>query len=97
MWYQSCLQLFLDRYPDLVVPELKPFHVQEWIDSYPSLSGGSKRNLCRSIMRAMRWAEKIGHIDKSPISPFREACWRKEGESLFRHRVAGHSLAGSRS
>jgi integrase len=69
-WYQSRLQRFLDRYPDLTVRELKPFHIQEWIDSYPKLSGGSKRNLCRSIIRAMNWAAKQGYIDKSPIAGF---------------------------
>lgn len=69
-WYRTRLQEFLLRYPDLTVPELKPFHVQEWIDSYPHLSSGSKRNLCRSIMRAMGWAEKQGYIEKSPITHF---------------------------
>ena len=76
-WYQPRLQQFVERYPDLVVPELKPFHVQEWIDSYPSLSGGSKRNLCRSIMRAMTWAEKQGYIDKSPIAHFEKPAGGK--------------------
>ena len=69
-WYQSRLQQFVKRYPDLAIADLKPFHVQEWIDSYPTLSSGSKRNLCRSIMRTMTWAEKQGYIDKSPIAHF---------------------------
>lgn len=69
-WYQSRLQRFVRWYPDLLVSELKPFHVQQWIDSHPTLASGSKRNLCRSIMRAMTWAEKQGYIDKSPLAHF---------------------------
>ena len=76
-WYQSRLQLFARRYPDLLVSDLKPFHVQDWIDSYPNLSSGSKRNFCRSIMRAMRWAEKQGRIDKSPIAHFEKPAGGK--------------------
>lgn len=33
-WYQSRLQRFATRFPDLTVAELRPFHVQQWIDSY---------------------------------------------------------------
>jgi integrase len=76
-WYQSRLQRFLDRYPGLTVPELKPFHVQEWIDGYPNLAKGSKRNLCRSIMRAMTWAEQQGIIEKSPIAHFKKPAGGK--------------------
>lgn len=77
VWYQSRLQLFVMRYPQLTVAELKPFHVQEWIDSYPDLSSGSKRNLCRSILRAMTWAEKQGYIDRSPIRGFEKPAGGK--------------------
>lgn len=67
-WYRSRLQLFVERYPDLNVSELRPYHVQEWIDSYDHLSSGSKRNHCRSIQRALHWAEEQGLIERSPIA-----------------------------
>lgn len=67
-WYQSRLQLFVTTYPDLTVSALRPFHVQQWIDSYEHLSTGSKRNYCRTIQRAMRWAEAQGLIERSPIA-----------------------------
>jgi len=69
-WYRSRLQQFVGRYPDLLVADLKPYHVQQWIDSYPTLSSGSKRNLSRAILRAMTWADKQGYIEKSPIAHF---------------------------
>src|SRR5262249_28154110 len=34
VWYQYRLQLFAQRYPDLTVGQLKPFHIQQWIDGY---------------------------------------------------------------
>jgi integrase len=66
------LQLFIDRYPDLRVGELRPYHVQEWIDSFAHLSSGSKRNHCRAIQRALHWAEEQGIIDRSPLAHFKK-------------------------
>jgi hypothetical protein len=42
VWYQAALQLFASRYPDLPVGELRPFHVQQWIDSYECVCGLAK-------------------------------------------------------
>ena len=68
-WYRDRLQLFCNWIPStLAVPELKNFHVQEWVDSFPDLAPGSKRNHCRSVQRAMRWAVRLGHIDSSPVA-----------------------------
>lgn len=71
VWYQSRLQLFVTRYPDLTVDELRPIHVQEWIDSFNG-SAGTKRNYARTIQRAMRWAAQMGCIDANPIADFRK-------------------------
>jgi integrase len=68
VWYQYRLERFAQRYPDLTTRDLKPYHVQEWLDSLDELSDGSKRNHGRTIKRCMRWAEKQGYIDRSPIA-----------------------------
>lgn len=48
-WYKDRLQMFLDHIPaGLLVQDLKPFHVQEWIDKMPHKSG-TKRNYVRSV------------------------------------------------
>jgi integrase len=70
-WYKDRLQQFVTRYPELLVGQLKPFHVQQWIDSY-KLSSGSKRNFARSIVRCMNWCEEQGLIDKSPLRHFKK-------------------------
>ena len=36
-WYRYRLQRFALRYPDLSVSELRPFHFEEWVDSYSHL------------------------------------------------------------
>lgn len=79
-WYKDRLQRFLDFVPaTLTTAQLKPFHVQQWIDAYPDLSSGSKRNYCRAVMRAMRWAEEQGYVDRSPLAHFRKPrAGRKE-------------------
>jgi len=71
-WYRSRLQLFATRYPDLTVGELRPIHVQEWIDSFPDAASGTKRNFARSIQRCLHWGEEMGIVDRSPIANFKK-------------------------
>jgi integrase len=72
-WYKDRLNLFCNAIPaDLTIDELKPFHVQQWVDSCPGLASGSKRNHCRSVVRAMRWAEQQGYVDRSPLTHFQK-------------------------
>ena len=70
-WYQYRLQSFVNTIPPgLRASDLKPFHLQKWIDAHPEWANGSKRNACRALQRAMRWAEQQGYIDRSPIAHF---------------------------
>jgi integrase len=71
VWYQTRLQLFVTRHPDLTVDQLRPIHVQEWIDSY-DVASGTKRNYARAIQRAMRWALHMGCINANPIADFQK-------------------------
>lgn len=80
-WYRSRLQLFVDRYPDLMVDQVRPFHAQEWVDSYPDLSSTTRRNYLRSIKRCLRWAKQQGYVDTNPVADMelpaatsRESC-----------------------
>ncbi len=58
-WYKDRLQAFIDYIPEgLLVHQLKPFHVQEWVDAMPH-SPGTKRNYIRAVKRAMKWAEEL--------------------------------------
>lgn len=71
VWYQSRLQHFVTRYRDLTVEDLRPIHVQEWIDSIDG-APGTKRNYARTIQRAMRWAAQMGCIEVNPIADFQK-------------------------
>lgn len=65
-WYRYRLQRFIERYPDLRSANLRPYHVEQWADTYP-LSVTSRRNYLRSVKRCMKWAKKQGYIDNNPI------------------------------
>ncbi len=54
-WYQYRLERFCQRYPDLVANEIRPYHVQQWVDSYEELSKTSRRNYVRSVKRCVKW------------------------------------------
>jgi integrase len=53
---------------DLAVGQLKPFHVNQWIDAtYGKLSANARRNSIRAVQRAFNWAVDEGHLAASPI------------------------------
>lgn len=66
-WYRYRLQRLCERYPDLNANELKPFHIQQWVDSY-ALSRTSKRNYVRTIKRCCKWAVQQGYLEQNPIA-----------------------------
>jgi integrase len=67
-WYRSRLQQFVDRYPSLTVDRLRPYHVQQWVDSHEGIKRTTQRNYFRSIKRCMKWALQQGYIDHNPIA-----------------------------
>jgi hypothetical protein len=79
-WYKDRLNVFCNSIPaDLTTEQLKPHHVQKWVDAQDNLASGSRRNLIASVKRAMRWAEEQGYVERSPIALMRKpACGRKE-------------------
>ena len=67
-WYRARIQAFartIDR--RLVVPDLKPIHVERWVDANPDWSSSHQRGSKVAVQRAFAWAEKMGVIDRSPI------------------------------
>lgn len=61
------LERFAQKYPSLLVTELKPFHVQQWVDSY-DFSSTSQRNYVRSVKRCLNWAVQQGYLEHNPIA-----------------------------
>jgi integrase len=65
-WYRFRCQRFCERYPNLRLDQLKPYHVQEWADGY-EFSKTSRRNYLRAVKRSFSWAAKQGYVDQNPI------------------------------
>lgn len=65
-WYRYRLQRFVDKYPEMRVSSLKPFHVEEWVEEY-DIAQTTRRNYFRSIKRCLAWAKRQGRIDANPI------------------------------
>ena len=66
-WYRQLLQRFCAKHPSLSVAELRPYHVQQWVDESAHLSQSSRRNRIRSVKACMRWSLLQGYIDKNPL------------------------------
>ena len=66
-WYRQRLQLLVERYPKMRVSELRPFHVQQWVDERKGLKQTTKRNYLRTVKRCLSWAKQQGYIDVNPV------------------------------
>lgn len=67
-WYLDYLQSFARTLPKgIATSKLRPFHVQQWVDSQPGWKTG-KRGAITAVQRAFNWAEKMGHVERSPLS-----------------------------
>src|SRR5947207_7083000 len=54
-------------YRHLPVQELKPIHVERWVDAHPGWSPSHQRGCKVAVQRALVWADKMGVIERNPI------------------------------
>jgi hypothetical protein len=72
-WYLVQLTAFAHALPqDLTVTALRPYHLQEYLDSRTTWSNGSKRGAIVAIKRALNWAEKQSRNDRNPLRHFEQ-------------------------
>lgn len=84
---------------ELTTEQLKPFHVQEWVDGKISWSGGMKRGALIAVQRAFNWAVRSGHLDRSPVAHLEKPaaytaarCSRSVGRVATLFKNAGRSF-----
>lgn len=79
-WYKDRINSFCKSIDaTLTVEQLKPHQVQKWVDSQTGLAPGSRRNCITAMKRAMKWAEELGYIDRSPLRHMKKpAAGRRE-------------------
>lgn len=74
-WYANYLNMFT-AYPgivDIEMMDLKPYHVQEWIDSHGEKWGNNYRGgAAVAVKRVYNWAEEQGYVDNSPIKKLKK-------------------------
>lgn len=66
-WYWWWLQSFVRRNPELTIDELRPYHVQEWVDGQ-DIAPTTQRNCIRAVKRSIKWAHRQGYIDANPLA-----------------------------
>jgi integrase len=69
-WYQKHIQGFcnsLTRPARMPAFQLRPFHVQEWVDQHDTWGPNQKRGAIVAVSRPFNWAVRAGHIDVSPV------------------------------
>jgi len=66
-WYRYRLERFVRKFPDMVADEVRPHHVEAWVDDY-DFSVTSRRNYMRVVKRCMSWAVKQGLLSFNPVA-----------------------------
>lgn len=69
------LQKFLDHLKARATSpalDLRPFHVNEWLDGHPDWGQTYRRNAIASIKRAFVWGEEEGHLDRNPLKSLKK-------------------------
>jgi integrase/recombinase XerD len=66
-WYRYRLERFVRAFPDLRSADVRPFHVETWVNEY-RFSQTSRRNYLRSVKRCLNWAVKQGYLDRNPVA-----------------------------
>jgi integrase len=64
--YKKLLKRFVDDNRDRDTKELKPFHVQKWLDKQ-EWGNTYKCGMVTAIKRCFNWARKQGYISENPI------------------------------
>ncbi len=68
LWYQKRAQSFAKTIPaKLLAEDLRPYHIEAWLSRHRTWNPGMRRGAMLAIQRAMNWAVKMGHLDRSPL------------------------------
>jgi site-specific recombinase XerD len=69
-WYRIRIQSFLDHLATpAVLPavDLKPYHVQVWVDARPDWGSTFRHGAIAAIQRPFNWAVDLDYLDRSPV------------------------------
>src|SRR5581483_10965692 len=98
-WYQKHVEDFLNSLPDrhtITVAELKPFHVENWVDARREARPGGRpwgpnhrRGAITAVVRAFSWAEKKGHIPANPLRGVEKPPAKRREQVLTPAEFAG--------
>jgi integrase len=69
-FYKGYLQRFVDLHGNVLVRELKRFHVTHWLDASPERGEGGQRAALTALKRAFNWAVDEEHIKANPIKKY---------------------------
>jgi integrase len=66
-WYRYFLQSFCDHCGKMEARDIKPFHVNRWVDAHTAWSDGGGRSAITCVKRLFNWAEGEGLLAENPI------------------------------
>jgi len=74
-WYKGhlgCFLAFMRESAEMPALDLKPYHVQEWIDSQTTWGSTHKRGGMVALQRVYNWSDEMGYVEGSPIKKLKK-------------------------
>ncbi len=84
-WYRIRIQSLIDHlaHPAILpAADLKPYHVQEWIDAHADWGPTFRHGAIRSVQRAFNWGVEIGYLDKSPLGGIKKPSPKRREQAV---------------
>ena len=66
--YERYLPRAAEAIGGIAASELRPHHVETWLDSEPRWGPTSRYNAITAIKAAFRWANRSGHLETNPLA-----------------------------
>ncbi len=73
-WYEGHHRSFL-KHPgigEILAAALKPYHVQEWVDSHDNWGCNHQRGAIIAVQRVYSWAIEQGYLETNPIQKMKK-------------------------
>jgi integrase len=65
--YRDFCQSFKDKWPDLLLDDLRPRHVTEWLAERKTWNSTTRRGAITCLQRVMNWGEENWDLEKNPL------------------------------
>ena len=84
-WYRTRIQSFINHleHPAMLpAVDLRPYHVQEWVDAHSDWGSTFRHGAIASVQRAYNWAVELGYLNQSPVRAIKKPPSKRREQAV---------------